>query len=110
MKISIEKLRESLSLTCLTEVPERDVEGVYAGDLLSWVMSHASCGDAWVTIMSNPNVIAVASLVDVACVILTEGVTLEENEASLARDKGICVFTTAKSTFDVCRDIAALDV
>lgn len=109
MKISIEKLAASLSLTCLTEIPERTVEGVYAGDLLSWVMSHANYGDAWVTIMSNPNVIAVASLVDVACVILSEGVTLEDGEAALAREKGICVFTTEKSTFEVCRDIAALD-
>lgn len=110
MKVSIEKMKDALSLTCLTEVPERDIEGVYAGDLLSWVMSHANYGDAWVTIMSNPNVIAVASLVDVACVILTEGVTLEEKEATLAAEKGICVFTTEKSTFEVCRDIAALDV
>lgn len=109
MKISIEKLAGALSLTCLTDIPERDVEGVYAGDLLSWVMSHANYGDAWVTIMSNPNVIAVASLVDVACVILTEGVTLEENEAALAKEKGICVFTTQRSTYEVCRDIAALD-
>ena len=41
----------------------------YAGDLLSWVMSHATAGDAWVTIMSNINVAAVASLTEVACVI-----------------------------------------
>ena len=109
MKIRIDEMSEALSLTALTPVPERDIEGVYAGDLLSWVMSHAGYGDAWVTIMSNPNVIAVATLVDVACVILTEGVTLEENELSLAKEKGVCVFTTEKSTFQVCREIAALD-
>lgn len=110
MKISIEKMKDALGLVCLTDVPRRDIGGVYAGDLLSWVMSHAACDDAWVTIMSNPNVIAVASLVDVACVILTEGVTLGEDEAALAAEKGVCVFTTGKSTFEVCRDIAALDV
>ena len=109
MRIELKDLCDSLGLTALTPIPERQVEGAYAGDLLSWVMSHANYADAWVTIMSNPNVIAVASLVDVACVILTEGVTLEDNERKLAEEKGVCVFTTEKSTFEVCRDIAALD-
>ena len=109
MKIKLDVIKEALSLTALTGVPERDAEGVYAGDLLSWVMSHASSGDVWVTIMSNYNVIAVATLVDVACVILTEGVTLADDEIALAKDKGVTVFTTEKSTFEVCRAIAALD-
>ena len=109
MKIKIKDMCAALSLTALTDIPDRDVEGSYAGDLLSWVMSHAEYGDAWVTIMSNPNVIAVATLVDVACVILTEGVTLEENELSLAKEKGVCVFTTEKSTYEVCRALAALE-
>ena len=109
MKIRIDRMKDALSLTALTAIPERDIEGAYAGDLLSWVMSHAQSGDAWVTIMSNPNVIAVATLVDVACVILTEGVTLEEKEIALANEKGVPVFTTEKSTFQVCRELAALD-
>lgn len=109
MKIRLDKIIDALDLTALTSVPERDVEGVYAGDLLSWVMSHASSGDAWVTIMSNPNVIAVATLTDVSCVILSEGVTLEEPEIALANEKGVTVFTTEKSTFEVCRAIAELD-
>ena len=109
MRIKIEEMSKALDLTALTDIPDRDIEGVYAGDLLSWVMSHASCGDAWVTIMSNVNVIAVATLVDVACVILTEGVTLENDVTELAAAKGVCVFTTEKSTFEVCREIAALD-
>jgi predicted HAD superfamily phosphohydrolase YqeG len=50
------------------------VTGGYSGDLLSWVMGRAQAGDAWVTIMSNVNVAAVAALTDVACVILAEGV------------------------------------
>ena len=108
--MTVAEMAERLSLKPIVAADEtRPVTGGYAGDLLSWVMGRAKSGDAWVTIMSNPNVIAVASLVDVACVILTEGVTLEENERKLAEEKGVCVFTTEKSTFEVCRDIAALD-
>ena len=30
--------------------PEREIEGAYCGDLLSWVMGRAKSGDAWITI------------------------------------------------------------
>ena len=43
---------------------DRRVEGVYIGDLLSWVMGRAQSGDAWITIMSNRNTVAVAALAD----------------------------------------------
>ena len=55
--------RLSLQIICEPE-PEREVTGGYTGDLLSWVMGRAESGDAWLTIMSNQNVVAVASLAD----------------------------------------------
>ena len=39
---------------------DREISGVYIGDLLSWVMGRAKAGDAWITIMSNINIVAVA--------------------------------------------------
>ena len=57
---------------------EREINGVYVGDLLSWVMGRAEEDQLWVTIMTNSNVIAVASLVNVSAVILAEGVEFEE--------------------------------
>ena len=45
---------------------ERQVSGIYACDLLSWVMSHASLGDGWITIHTNLNVVAVALLTEAA--------------------------------------------
>ena len=71
--------------------PEREVDGVYIGDLLSWVMGKAESGNAWITIMNNVNVLAVATLTDVSCVILAEGVTLDEEVLELARAKEINV-------------------
>ena len=41
---------------------EREISGVYIGDLLSWVMGRAKADDAWITIMSNINIVAVDSL------------------------------------------------
>ena len=64
------------SVVCMPD-GEREILGGYAGDLLSWVMGRAKEGDAWVTIMSNVNIVAVCTLADPACIILSEGVTLD---------------------------------
>jgi len=68
---------------------DREVDGVYIGDLLSWVMGRAKADCAWITIMSNQNIVAVASLADTATVILAEGVTPDEGVAALAEQKGV---------------------
>ena len=83
--------------------PDRQIDGVYVGDLLSWVMGRAKAGDAWVTIMSNVNVVAVASLSDVACVILAEGVTLDDEVSTVAKARGINVISTALPAYETCR-------
>ncbi|MBR3737657.1 MAG: hypothetical protein IKN26_02855 [Eubacterium sp.] len=68
---------------------DKNVCGAYIGDLLSWVMGRANEENAWITIMNNVNVIAVASLSDVACVILAEGVSLDDSLKETAIQKGI---------------------
>lgn len=87
---------------CLPD-PEREVSGAYIGDLLSWVMGRAQEDNAWVTIMSNINVIAVASLSDVACVILAEGVTLDDELKATAEQKEINVLKTALPAFETAQ-------
>lgn len=84
---------------CLPE-PEREIKGAYMGDLLSWVMGKAGEGSVWLTIMSNINVVAVASLSDVACVLLTEGVTLESDVLKTAQQKGINILSTDLPSFE----------
>lgn len=79
--------------------PDREIEGVYIGDLLSWVMGKATCGDAWITIMSNVNTIAVATLTDTACIILAENVTLDSDVQKTAQQKGINVISTSLSAY-----------
>ena len=79
---------------------EREINGVYIGDLLSWVMGKAQADNVWITIMSNVNVLAVASLSDVACVLLAEGVTMEAEVIKTAEEKGINVLSTPLSAYD----------
>ena len=79
---------------------EREINGAYIGDLLSWVMGRAKADDAWITIMSNINIVAVASLADVACIILAEGVTLEKSVEETANVKGVNVLSFDKPAYE----------
>ncbi len=89
------------------EVPE-SFDGVYAGDLLSRAMSHVKAGNLWITIMTNTNVVAVASLTEASAVILAEGVALIPEAAEAAKENGICILSSKMSVYELCRDIGAL--
>ena len=87
---------------------DREVSGGYAGDLLSWVMGRAEAGDAWVTIMSNINIVAVATLADPACRILSENVQPDADALSKAQDVGVNILGSASDTFSLCAKISQL--
>ena len=88
--------------------PDAVIECGYAGDLLSWVMGNAQQGCAWATIMTNRNIVAVAQLIDMACIIVTEGSDVPEDVAKLAEDQNINVLTTELPTYEMCVKLSQL--
>ena len=98
--MTVKEVAEKLGFSILTGNGEREITGFYACDLLSWVISHAKNGDMWVTVMNNINILAVASLVDVACIVIPEGVEIYDNLAERANEKGITILATELSAAD----------
>lgn len=88
--------------------PEREINGAYVGDLLSWVMGRAQADNVWITIMSNINVIAVASLSDVSCVLLAEDVTLDNDVLATAKEKGINILSTSLAAYEAAVKISGM--
>ncbi|MBQ9761127.1 MAG: hypothetical protein IJW16_07240 [Clostridia bacterium] len=109
--MTVSEMAQKLALTPVA-MPDgdREVEGAYIGDLLSWVMGRAQSGNVWITIMSNLNIVAVASLADVACIVLAEGVTVDETVARTAADKDVNILSTSKTAYEVAAELAKLDV
>ena len=107
--MTVQELKDTLSLTPVT-LPEgdREVQGVYIGDLLSWVMGRAQADNVWLTIMSNLNIVAVATLSAVSCIILCEGVTLEETVKNTAEAKGVNILATDKTAYETAKRLAEL--
>ena len=107
--MTVEKLANIIGCRVLS-MPDKDREadGVYIGDLLSWVMGRARCGNVWITIMSNLNVIAVASLADVSCVVFSEGVIPDDELVRVAAEKGVNLICTPLSSYEAAVKISEI--
>lgn len=88
---------------------EREINGVYIGDLLSWVMGRASADNAWITIMSNINIVAVASLADTACIILAEGVSVDASVIETAMAKGVNILSSPLPAYETAMALSDLE-
>ncbi|MBN7772068.1 hypothetical protein [Clostridium aminobutyricum] len=80
--------------------PQQSIREVFCCDLLSIAMGRAPADSVWVTVMSNINTLAVASLTDVACIVFAEGSTLDESTLQKAKVQGITIFYTDLPIFE----------
>ncbi|MDF2594014.1 MAG: AraC family transcriptional regulator [Clostridia bacterium] len=80
---------------------DNEVKGGYVGDLLSFVMSHAEEKNIWVTIQGHINSVAVASLLGLSGIILSEGAEADPEMIKKADEESIPVLRTKLSSFDV---------
>lgn len=81
------------------------VTGGYVSDLLSDVMGHAGEGNVWITLQNHLNVVAIASLKDLACVILVKGIEPSEEVLKKAVSEQIPVLGSADKTFELAGKI-----
>jgi hypothetical protein len=102
--MKVEELVRELKLTVFEPGGNMDcqVAGGYASDLLSDVMGHAKPDQVWVTLQNHLNVVAVASLKDLAAVILVHGQDPAEEVLLHARKEGITLLGTESDTFRTC--------
>lgn len=101
---------EGMELIAGKDGVDRNIKGVYLCDLLSWVMSNASKDDIWITVQTHTNIIAVASLLEIACIIIPDDIELEQATAQKANEEGIPVFSTGKPAYEIAKLLAKLEM
>ena len=84
------------------------VEGGYTSDLLSDVMGHADSGRVWITLQAHKNVVAIASLKDLAAVIIVKGFKPDPETLELASREGVVLLGSAEQEFELSGKIYAL--
>ncbi len=62
-------------------------------------MANASRQGLWVTLQAHSNIVAVAALLDLAAVIITEGAAPDAATLAKAKEEGVTLLSTPRSTF-----------
>ncbi len=88
----------------------RSVTAGYAADLLSCVMARAKTGNIWATLQAHPNVVAVAALLDLAAIVVTEGAPVSGDVIAKANAENIPLLATGHTTYWVAVELARLGV
>lgn len=105
--MTLKELCELLELKVIVKGElSKKVTGGYIGDLLSWVMARLPANAAWLTVMGNVNTIAVASLKDAACIILTDSATMDEEAQKKAQQQGIVVLASQRNSYELGAELA----
>ncbi|MDR1600768.1 MAG: AraC family transcriptional regulator [Oscillospiraceae bacterium] len=112
MTVTLRELKESLGLTLLTESADmsRAVEAGYCCDLLSWVLARGVSGMAWITVQTHMNAVAVATLLDMSCLILPEDIQPEPDTLARAAEEGVAVFVSRDNAYALCGKMRAMGV
>lgn len=101
--MTVKELAEKLDLNicCGAAGINREINGGYTSDLLSDVMGNAGEGDIWVTLQTHKNIMAIASLKELAAIVLVKGFQPEEETMAESETEGIPILSTSKQTFEI---------
>lgn len=108
--MKVAELAEKLGARVLNEGVdlEGEVKSAYVCDLLSWVMAKGAQGTAWITVMNHINVIAVATLLDMACVLIPENIEMSKEVLDKAAEEGVPVLGSSKTSYELAGEMYAL--
>ena len=102
MKASL--LVEKYGFEKLTEASaDIEVKHAFIGDLLSWVMGHAKSDDAWITILGHPNIIAVALLRELSCVLIAHDAQIQPETIEKANEEDFLILKSLLSVFEIVK-------
>lgn len=101
--MTLEEMQRQLNLKPMTALAsaETKITGCYASDMLSWVMAHAKENQVWITIQSHRNIVAVASLLNLAAIVVAEDVPIDEGTLMKAGEEGVPVYSSSMSIYEL---------
>ena len=87
---------------------DNEITGGYTSDLLSDVMGFAKDGQIWVTLQTHKNIMAVATLKDLAAVVLVKGFVPDNDAAEVSNKEGLPIIGTDEQAFEITGKIFTL--
>lgn len=105
--MTVNDIVKKLNLDVLADMnnAESDVTGCFAGDLLSLAMSSVNKGNVWITVQTNLNILAIASLTEASCIIIANSMNVSDAVIEKAKEEDICLLRSDKSIYELCNVI-----
>ena len=112
VKVKLTELVQKLNLDVRSakDSLQREVTGGYASDLLSDVLAHSKEGNLWITLQIHQNIVAVASMKDLAGIVLVNGREPEQETIEKAEAEDIVIMVTEMPTFELVGRLYGLGV
>ncbi len=110
--MKVQEIVNELNLEVITcnQLLDREVSDGCVGDLLSVVMGKATKDCVWVTVQSHINIIAVGMLVEVSCIIVSEGFSIDNDAISKAQEEDVILLSSKESNYKIAAKLSALDI
>lgn len=111
-QVTIAAVSQALALTPVVagSGEQQAVTGAIASDLLSFVMAEGKPGWLWATIQTHSNIVAVATLNEMAAIIVASGFEPDEDTVARAEEEGVGLLTTAQSVYEVAGRLYELGI
>ena len=108
--MTVKELAEKLNLRVISgeKGMDRLIDGGYTSDLLSDVMGNAEMGQCWVTLQTHKNIMAIASLKELACIVLVKNLEPNPDTIEQSNEEGIPILSSDKEAFEVTGEIYSL--
>jgi len=105
--VKVAELVEKFELTVFSGEAglQNEISGGYVSDLLSDVMGFARENQVWMTLQTHQNVVAIASLKDLAAVIIVKDLQPDPETVSHSEEEGIPLLGTDMETFEIAGKI-----
>lgn len=101
--MNVKEIAEQLNLKVVSGASglSNIISGGYTSDLMSDVIANAENGNIWITLQTHKNVMAIASLKDLAAVIVVNNQQPEDDMISQSNEEGIPVLVANEATFTI---------
>lgn len=111
--MTVKEVANELNLkfyTCEDVAYSKEVHGCYIGDLLSFAMSKLDMNNAWITIQTNVNIVAVATLSEAACVIITDGCVPDKLAIDKANEQELIILGGDLTAYEAAKKLAQMGI
>lgn len=101
--MKVRELAEQLKLKVVSGESglDNEITGGYTSDLLSDVIGNAEQGNIWITLQTHKNVMAIASLKDLAAVLVVNNNQPEPDMIAQSNEENIPVLSTSEPAFAI---------